>query len=83
MKDIVLWVIERIREKRELEEKESGFEVDELGDDAYKYEYNQNMDGETKEYIDDEYVVKPEDSEEQDVIVVTTENIFLNIKECH
>lgn len=83
MKDIVLWVIERIREKRELEEKESGFEVDGLGDDAYKYEYNQNMDGETNEYIDDEYVVKPEDLEEQDVIVVTTENIFLDIKEYH
>lgn len=75
IKDVVIWLIEKIREKRELEEKESSFEEEELEDDDYADEDNQSMDDETKEFVSGD--VEPE---AQDVIVVTAENIFLDMK---
>lgn len=83
VKGVVLWVIEKIREKREFEEKESSFEAGELEDNDYVGEDNQSLDDETNEFAgdDEQENVEPMDLEEQEVIVVTTENIFLDIKE--
>lgn len=83
IKDIVFWIVEKMHERRELEEREARFESDEPKDDDYVDQDNQSLEDETKEYVsdDEEEDAEPEDYEEQDVIVVTTENIFLDIRD--
>ena len=78
VKGIVLWMIEKICEKRALEEKESGVEEDEPEGDDYADEDNQGMEEETEEFVGDaeEEDAESQDTEEPDLIVVTTENIF-------
>lgn len=78
VKGIVLCAIEKIREKRELQQEDAGFEEDEVEDDDYADENNQGLYEEMEEIVgdDEEEDTEQENFDEQDLIVVTTENIF-------